>query len=50
MKKVLSVEQIDGIYEKLMKYCLVDDKIKQAHIDEIKLKRLINCKFRCYVK
>lgn len=39
-RKVLSVEQIDGIYEKLGKYCLADDKIKQAHIDEIKLKKV----------
>lgn len=35
-EKVLSVEQIDAIYKKLGQYCLVDDGIKQAHIDKIK--------------
>lgn len=38
--KVLNEEQIDGIYEKLGKYCLADDKLKQAHINEIKLKKV----------
>ncbi|NLJ18314.1 nuclease-related domain-containing protein [Globicatella sulfidifaciens] len=39
-EKILNIEQIDGIYEKLGKYCLADDKLKQAHIDEIKLKKV----------
>ena len=39
-EKILNIEQIDGIYEKLGKYCLADDKIKKAHIDEIKLKKV----------
>ncbi|MCR1900049.1 NERD domain-containing protein [Irregularibacter muris] len=38
--KVLSIEQIDGIYENLGKYCLADDRLKQGHIDEIKLKKV----------
>jgi len=36
-EKILNIEQIDSIYKNLGKYCLADDKLKQAHIDEIKL-------------
>ena len=39
-EKILSVEQIESIYEQLGKYCLADDKLKQAHIKEIKFKRV----------
>ena len=38
--KVISPEQIDDIYRKLGKYCLVDDRLKQAHINEIQLKKV----------
>lgn len=38
-EKLLDKEQIDNIYEQLGKYCLADDKLKQAHIDEVKLKK-----------
>lgn len=37
-EKVLSVERIDNIYEKLKKYCLADKALKQAHINDIKFK------------
>lgn len=37
-KKILSIDNITEIYNLLIKYCLVDDRIKQEHIDGIKLK------------
>lgn len=37
-ERILNVEQINNIYEKLERYCHVDDKLKQAHINNIKLK------------
>jgi hypothetical protein len=36
-ERILSTEQINNIYEKLREFCLVDKKLKQAHINEIKL-------------
>jgi hypothetical protein len=37
-KKILSIKQVIKIHEKLLKYSLVDYRIKQAHINEIKSK------------
>lgn len=35
-RKVLTIEQVNKIYQKLLKYSLQDDTIKQAHINNIK--------------
>lgn len=35
-EKVLSVFQIDNIYERLVKYSLAGNKLKQVHVKNIK--------------
>ncbi|WP_243297376.1 hypothetical protein [Bacillus litorisediminis] len=37
---IMTREEVDQLYSKLRKYTLVDNQVKKAHVDNVRMKRL----------